>query len=322
MFISVISFGLTIPPKKPVDEAACLATHPALRNPIVRLRQEFDTLTFAASGNSSLKSRVAFPACLPEVIAVGATYDYDSDEPFSCDASTFVDQVACFSQSSDLLDLLAPGAQTTTTGIGGVALTTAGTSFFSPAAIGVAALLKEALPGITPDEIVEVLTRTGVPVTDDFDPANVRTTPRVDARAAVLDDDFDLDGCTNGQEFGDNPEHGGVRNPEYFWDFYDVWTHTSGIWERDGFITLFDVMATAARFGPSVYFNPSFYSDPEAEYLANALSPPASETEWNAAYDRGPLIGPNTWDRGPPDGTINIAQDILAVAAQFGHTCG
>ena len=138
-------------------------------------------------------------------------------------------------------------------------------------------------------------------------------------RAAVLGDDFDLDGCTNGQEFGDNPEAGGVRDPEYFWDYYDVWTHPASnpaILTRDGFITLFDILAVADRFGPSV----SFLT--KEDYRANALTEPTSEGEWNAAYDRGPSIGPNPWDKGPPDGFVNISDDILGVAAQFGHTCG
>jgi hypothetical protein len=27
------------------------------------------------------------------------------------------------------------------------------------------------------------------------------------------------------------------------------------------------------------------------------------------------------WDMGPPDGTINVLDDIIAVAGQFGHVC-
>ena len=52
------------------------------------------------------------------------------------------------------------------------------------------------------------------------------------------------------------------------------------------------------------------------------LTEPTSDADKNAAYDRGPRIGPNPWDKGPPDGTVAINDDILAVAAQFGHTCG
>ncbi len=92
-------------------------------------------------------------------------------------------------------------------------ITCSGTSFAAPAAVGVAALLLQALPGLAtdPDELEHRLKLTGTPVTDDFDPQNVRTTPRVDARVALLTDDnadYDSDGLTNGEEFdvyGSNP---------------------------------------------------------------------------------------------------------------------
>ena len=41
----------------------------------------------------------------------------------------------------------------------------------------------------------------------------------------------------------------------------------------------------------------------------------------HAAFDRGLVIGANNWDRAPADGAINIPDDILGVAAQFGHSC-
>jgi hypothetical protein len=49
-------------------------------------------------------------------------------------------------------------------------------------AAGVAALLLQAKPGLTPDQIAAALKSTGAPVTDH---KNGRTFPRIDAKAAL-----------------------------------------------------------------------------------------------------------------------------------------
>jgi len=104
------------------------------------------------------------------------------------------------------------------------------------------------------------------------------------------------------------------------WDFFDVWTRPPGMpmaWERNGVITLVgDILGVAARFGPGIAM-------PEAEAMVAASTPPApaASTGYHAAYDRGAQTGANLWNRAPPDGVIGIPDDILGVAAQFGHTC-
>ena len=55
--------------------------------------------------------------------------------------------------------------------------------------------------------------------------------------------------------------------------------------------------------------------------LAAALTPPVDEAGYHPAYDRGLVIGANNWNRAGPDGSINIVDDILGVAQQFGHSC-
>ena len=130
--------------------------------------------------------------------------------------------------------------------------------------------------------------------------------------------DTDLDGCTDVAENGANARFGGQRNYLYFWDFYDVWTHPAGDpvgWERNKVINIFDILGVARRFGPGPELS-------KIEAFLFALAPPAGESGYHAGYDRGPLVGPNPWDRGPPDASINIVDDILGVAAQFGHNCG
>ena len=131
--------------------------------------------------------------------------------------------------------------------------------------------------------------------------------------------DTDQDGCADKAENGPDENSGGLRDANYFWDFYDVWTHPSGqptMWERDKVINIpGDILGVAGRFGPG----PGPVS--KAQALADALTPPVNTTGYHAAFDRGGIIGANNWDRAPADGTINIVDDILGVAAQFGHDC-
>ena len=64
----------------------------------------------------------------------------------------------------------------------------------------------------------------------------------------------------------------------------------------------------AARFGAT--------GDPLGDPLAAA---PA--TGYHTGFDRGAVIGPNPWNKAPPDGIITLIHDILGVGAQFGHNC-
>ena len=157
-------------------------------------------------------------------------------------------------------------------------------------------------------------TPTATPVTPTITP-----TPTLTPTSTKLPDpgDTDLDGCSDQAENGPDESFGGQRNHKYFWDFYDVWTHPPGqpaAWERNKVINLFDILAVAPRFGAATRVD-----KPEA--LAAALIEPVDDTSYHAGYDRGPIVGANPWDRAPADGVINITDDILGVAAQFGHDC-
>ncbi|MCH8994431.1 MAG: S8 family serine peptidase [Chloroflexi bacterium] len=158
---------------------------PAIATTIEALR-DTGTLTFASSGNEGFKSGLGFPACMTAVISVGAVYDGNvgSIPWLTCtDTTTAVDQVACGSNSSAALDLLAPGSKILSTWpVGFGAAFASGTSMASPHALGVAALLKDASPSLTPDDIEACLKSTGFPITD---PANSVTTPRINALAAL-----------------------------------------------------------------------------------------------------------------------------------------
>ena len=86
--------------------------------------------------------------------------------------------------------------------------------------------------------------------------------------------------------------------------------------ERNKVVNIFDILALALRFGTT---GASVLSEEDA--LDAALTPPTDETSYHPAYDRGPVIGGNNWERGPADASINVVDDILGVAGQFGHDC-
>jgi len=142
------------------------------------------TIVFASSLNSGSSSQIGLPACIGSAVAVGAVYDDNvGSVSFGCtDSTTRADQVACFSNSNALVDILAPGAATTAPGIGGGVSTWLGTSQASPHAAGAAALLLQAKGGLTPDQILNAFKATGVVVTD---PKNGMSFPRIDVVAAL-----------------------------------------------------------------------------------------------------------------------------------------
>ena len=111
--------------------------------------------------------------------------------------------------------------------------------------------------------------------------------------------DTDGDGCSDEQENGPNQELGGRRDYLNPWDFYDV----------NGDLSVSipeEILPIAAAFGPS--------TGPNYTTAKDRTSPPTADEEPDPAK-REP------WDLGPPDGTINIIDDILGAARQFGHNC-
>ena len=151
---------------------------------IARLRSA-GVLTVVAAGNEGYTTGVSSPACVNAALAVGAVYDNNVGGIAwgTCpDATTAADQVTCFSNSSPLVELLAPGALTTSSGPGGGTLTEGGTSQAAPHVAGAAAVLLQARPTLTPDDIIAVLAATGNPVADR---KNGVVVPRINLRAAV-----------------------------------------------------------------------------------------------------------------------------------------
>jgi hypothetical protein len=133
------------------------------------------------------------------VVAVGATYDGNLGEepdaangtyqewfggywPDCFDPATSLETITCFTNSSEMLDLLAPGARITAAGLDGERWTFVGTSQAAPTVAGVAALMLEADEQLTPATIETLLRESGRLVTD---PRSGRRRPAVDALAAL-----------------------------------------------------------------------------------------------------------------------------------------
>jgi subtilisin family serine protease len=136
---------------------------------------------FASTGNQGSNSSLASPACNSGVIGVGATYDsnlgaepdtgtynslFGGNWPPCFDAATSLNTVTCFTNSNNLMDMLAPGARITSDYLNGGLATFRGTSQASPTAAGIAALLVQGDPTLTPDEVETTLESTGTMVTD------------------------------------------------------------------------------------------------------------------------------------------------------------
>ena len=174
----------------------CDANFPALATAVNTAVANGITI-FAAAGNDGSGTQMSAPACLTNVISVGAVYDDDvgsrtwcleRDSNNNCisnctDANSSADMVTCFSNSNNLLDIMAPSFRSNTCALnGGERNDFGGTSAASPHAAAVAALMIEADPGLDPATIETNLEDSGVDVTDQ---KNNLTFPRIDALAAV-----------------------------------------------------------------------------------------------------------------------------------------
>lgn len=155
-------------------------------------------LSVIASGNSGYTTGLAMPACTPNAVSVGAVYDSNVgglNWGVCTDNTTAADKVTCFSNSSNYLSLLAPGALITAAGS-----TMGGTSQATPHVAAAIAILRGARPSETISSTLTRLTSTGVQITDT---RNSLVFPRIDVLTALgsVNDNFATDtvllGMTN-----------------------------------------------------------------------------------------------------------------------------
>ena len=118
---------------------------------------------FASSGNEGDNTAITAPACLANVIAVGATWDnrISSYSDLCTELSPVAGEITCFSNSSENVDIFAPGALITSTGRNHGISNFAGTSMASPLVASCAVLLRQSQPTITPLELRNALIENG-----------------------------------------------------------------------------------------------------------------------------------------------------------------
>ncbi|PHS23606.1 MAG: hypothetical protein COA84_10810 [Robiginitomaculum sp.] len=155
--------------------AACDTGQNAAMKSLIDQLRTAGVATVIASGNESFTDGVSNPGCISSAVTVGATSKQDV--------------VAGFSNSSPLVDLLAPGvsilaAYPKTGGIN-YAVPLSGTSMATPHVAGAFALLRSAHPTATIQEIEDALKATGKPI---LDGRNLLYKPRirVDLASALL----------------------------------------------------------------------------------------------------------------------------------------
>jgi subtilisin family serine protease len=128
----------------------------------------------AASGNAAEVTGIAFPACIADVISVGAVYD--ASFPYTIrygeagceDKNPGLNQICCYSNTQQILDLLAPSYCATTLDLGNqVYPCFAGTSAACPYVAGAIALLQQGNDfSLTKNQILGLLKEYGLKVLD------------------------------------------------------------------------------------------------------------------------------------------------------------
>ncbi|MDL1950551.1 hypothetical protein FBQ97_12160, partial [Acidobacteria bacterium ACD] len=151
-----------------------------------------NVLPVAASGNGGCTTGIAVPGCVSSALSVGAVYDglvgtlsFGPRQCLvaGCSDDTRTEGIACYSDSGDRLDVLAPAHCARTAALGGTYNPCfGGTSTATAYVSGLAALLAQAEPARSALEIREAIRETGRPVSD---PRNGITRNLVDAGAAL-----------------------------------------------------------------------------------------------------------------------------------------
>ena len=130
--------------------SACNSENALMTNIIANLKTA-DIATVIASGNESYNNAINFPACISAATAVGATYD----------SGSLLDQVAFYSNSSSMVDVVAPGSYIDSSVPGGGIVEAQGTSMAAPHVAGAFAVLKHAMPTESAVALESMITSQG-----------------------------------------------------------------------------------------------------------------------------------------------------------------
>ncbi|NWG87705.1 MAG: S8 family serine peptidase [Hydrogenophilaceae bacterium] len=181
-YYNIVAINLSLGSSAKPTAAQCSAT---TANPIYNPISEASgvgILTVISSGNSGWTDTIAWPACTPGAVSVGAVYDANvgglswGGSANCTDSTTAPDKITCFSNSAASLTMLAPGALIAAAGI-----TYGGTSQAAPHVAGAVAALRGAYPDETLDQTQARMLNNGKSITD---PRNGVVKPRLNLAAS------------------------------------------------------------------------------------------------------------------------------------------
>lgn len=152
---------------------ACDSIAPAMKDAIDLLRSA-GVATIVAAGNQRYTNAINTPACISSAISVGSTT--------TSATIPAVEQVSVFSNSSNLIRLLAPGDAINSAVPGGEFKSYSGTSMAAPHVAGAWALARQRSPNASVTTISDALTMNGVGIVD---PRNRIVKPRIQVDAAL-----------------------------------------------------------------------------------------------------------------------------------------
>ena len=194
--VDLASINMSIGGSAYTTSAACDAANPSFKAAIDNLRSA-NVATVISSGNDRYVNAIGWPGCISSAISVGAT----SDTP----------DLAYFSNVSEEIDLLAPGMLIYSAVPGVSVAAKQGTSMAAPHVAGAWAVLRQAVPGATVDDIEAALKATGTPVDDTRSIGTVTGMPRINLDLALeyllLQNDVVLHGTVVETSDGVTPVH-------------------------------------------------------------------------------------------------------------------
>lgn len=165
------------------------ASHPGYSEVALQAAYNANIPVVACTGNTGNMSGVAYPAVSQYVIPVSGVYDENIGpfsyqyNNFSCsDSITSADQMPCFANRANFVDLVAPASIITTTSWFGGTMDISGTSVAAPHVASTIAMMKQRNPEMTVSQIKEILENTGENI---YDNSSGLTFKRINSLEAV-----------------------------------------------------------------------------------------------------------------------------------------